>query len=182
MIVYCICVVVKNVVNLFIILSAFNCLHSFTGWGTNFLRHFEVRVGETAVEDDPSKVNELCSKFTANAEKYSEVSLKCAYPGIEGNVISVYASNYNFAVLEIEVLDCPNGFFYLNNQCFKWLTDDSLIKHHKKCDLLRGKLLDTSSHLTNNVKLALKIMTDYSATQIFNINSHNIEGNDITLK
>ena len=42
--------------------------------------------------------------------------------------------------------------------------------------------MDTSSHLTNNVKLALKIMTDYSATQIFNINSHNIEGNDITLK
>ena len=120
--------------------------------------------------------------------------MKCAYPGIEGNVISVYASNYNLAVLEIEVLDCPNGFFYLNNQCFKWLPDDSLIKHHKKCDLLRGKLLDTSSHLTNNVKLALKIMTDYSATQIFsaifhhengsyvNINSHSIEGNDITLK
>ena len=72
------------------------------------------------------------------------------------------------------------------------LPDDSLIKHHKKCDLLRGKLLDTSSHLTNNVKLALKIMTDYSATQIFsaifhhengtyvNINSHSIEGINIS--
>ena len=47
------------------------------------------------------------------------------------------------------------------------MADDTLVNLHKKCDLHRGRLLDTSPHLTENVLLAIKVMTDKSADKIF---------------
>ena len=47
------------------------------------------------------------------------------------------------------------------------MADDTLVNLHKKCDLHRGRLLDTSPHLTENVLLAMKVMTDKSADKIF---------------
>ena len=98
---------------------------------------------------------------------YREIYLKCPHPGLKGNLITIRANSYHTFLYEVEVLDCPNGFFHLNNRCVKWMADDTLVNLHKKCDLHRGRLLDTSSHLTENVLLAMKVMTDKSADKIF---------------
>ena len=51
----------------------------------------------------------------------------------------------------------------LNNKCVKWLADDTLVNHHKQCDLYRGKLLDASE----NTLLALSVMAIADKGEIF---------------
>ena len=89
--------------------------------------------------------------------------MKCSHPGLKGNIITLDATSWHVAVLEIEVFDCPNGFVHLNNKCVKWLADDTLVNHHKQCDLYRGKLLDASE----NTLLALSVMAIADKGEIF---------------
>ena len=89
--------------------------------------------------------------------------MKCSHPGLKGNIITLDATSWHVAVLEIEVFDCPNGFVHLNNKCVKWLDDDTLVNHHKQCDLYRGKLLDASE----NILLALTAMAVADKSEIF---------------
>ena len=89
--------------------------------------------------------------------------MKCSHPGLKGNIITLDATSWHVAVLEIEVFDCPNGFVHLNNKCVKWLAEDTLVNHRKQCDLYRGKLLDTYE----NVLLALSVMEAANSDVIF---------------
>ena len=89
--------------------------------------------------------------------------MRCSHPGLKGDIITLDATSWHVAVLEIEVFDCPNGFVHLNNKCVKWLAEDTLVNHHKQCDLYRGKLLDTYE----NVLLALSVMEAGDSDVIF---------------
>lgn len=89
--------------------------------------------------------------------------MKCSHPGLKGNIITLDATSWHVAVLEIEVFDCPNGFVHLNNKCVKWLVEDTLVNHHKQCDLYRGKLLDISE----NILLTLAVMEEADNDEIF---------------
>ena len=89
--------------------------------------------------------------------------MRCSHPGLKGDIITLDATSWHVAVLEIEVFDCPNGFMHLNNKCVKWLADDTLVNHHKQCDLYRGKLLDASE----NTLLALSVMAIADKGEIF---------------
>ena len=145
-------------------------------FSTDYFKWIDVRIGEDSPGSNPSNVNKRCTQYGNQATQYTEVYLKCPHPGLKGNIVTFHATSYHVGTLEIEVFDCPNGFFPLNNKCFKWLQENTLIKQQKKCDLYRGKLLDTSPHLTKNVLLALKIMTDYSADTIFSGVSQLVNG------
>ena len=104
-----------------------------------------------------------CTQYGSSAAEYSEIYMRCSHPGLKGNIITLDATSWHVAVLEIEIFDCPNGFVHLNNKCVKWLADDTLVNHHKQCDLYRGKLLDASE----NILLALSMMSVADRGEIF---------------
>ena len=106
--------------------------------------------------------------YSKHGSTYLEINFKCPEPGIKGSVITFRGTHHHTALVEIEVFNCPNGFYHLNNKCIKWLAEDTLVKQHKICDLYRGKLLDTSPHSQSNVLLAINVMKDNSVTEIFN--------------
>ena len=108
--------------------------------------------------------------YSKYGSTYLEINFKCPEPGIKGSVITFRGTHHHTALVEIEVFNCPNGFYHLNNKCIKWLVEDTFVKQHKTCDSYRGKLLDTSPHSESNVLLAINVMKDNSATEIFNGN------------
>ena len=105
--------------------------------------------------------------YSKYGSRYLEIDYNCPHPGIKGNIITLQSVHHHTALVEIEVFNCPNGFYHLNNNCIRWLVEDSLVKQHKICDMYRGKLLDTSQS-QSNVLLAINVMNDNSATEIFN--------------
>ena len=130
----------------------------FNQWNSESFKYIDVRVGETDPGSDPSKVNSRylnhiiltcfewvlfiflsfyprCTQYGSSAAAYTEIYMRCSHPGLKGNIITLDATSWHVAVLEIEVFDCPNGFVHLNNKCVKWLADDTLVNHHKQCDL-----------------------------------------------
>lgn len=105
-------------------------------------------------------------------ESFKEVIFRCPHPGVKGNEIIFKGSANEIAFLEIEVFDCPNGFFHLNNKCLKWLMPDSLVDQHKKCDVYRGKLIELATK--KDLDLALKVMSDFNHDEIFVIQNENL--------
>ena len=107
----------------------------------------------------------VCGRIEDKVEPFKEIIFRCPHPGVKGNEIIFKGSANEIAFLEIEVFDCPNGFFHLNNKCLKWLMPDSLVDQHKKCDVYRGKLIDLATR--EDLDLALKIMSDFNHDEIF---------------
>ena len=107
----------------------------------------------------------VCGRIEDKVEPFKEVIFRCPHPGVKGNEIIFKGSANEIAFLEIEVFDCPNGFFHLNNKCLKWLMPGSLVDQHKKCDVYRGKLIEITTK--EDLNLALKVMSDFNHYEIF---------------
>ena len=107
----------------------------------------------------------VCGRIEDKVEPFKEVIFRCPHPGVKGNEIVFKGSVNEIAFLEIEVFDCPNGFFHLNNKCLKWLMPDTLVNQHKKCDVFRGKLIELATK--EDLDLALKVMSDFNHDEIF---------------
>ena len=67
----------------------------------------------------------------------------------------------------MKVLDCPNGFVYLNNRCFKVLDDNTYDKHLAICDDMLGELMSVGSSGDVNVLVAKALLTMFSKTKAF---------------
>ena len=62
--------------------------------------------------------------------------------------------------------DCPNGFYHLNNRCYRWLPPDDLSTQLKSCHLFRGRLLEVSPKNPISELIAKKLMSSYSSDKL----------------
>ena len=63
--------------------------------------------------------------------------------------------------------DCPNGFIFLSNQCYRWLPASQIDNHLKNCHLFRGNLLQISPKNSFNEKIASVLMTMYQSDVVY---------------
>ncbi len=130
-----------------------------------------MRIGEDPVNDidEAREKNTRCNYQSQLQKSWAEASFHCPRPGIVGNIVTLASTTnwFKFGAMEVEFLDCPNGFMPINNHCFKWLTDDTISNHHIECDALRGKLLDTSPDNNIDILVAKTLMDTFSADSIF---------------
>jgi hypothetical protein len=63
--------------------------------------------------------------------------------------------------------DCPNGFVFLNNDCFKWLAADNVAGLLGTCYNNRGTLLQISPSNPNSELVALAMMSMYGKTEVY---------------
>ena len=65
------------------------------------------------------------------------------------------------------VSDCPNGFVYINNKCYRWMPPLAIDQHLKKCHLFRGNLLEVSPSNPLTEFVAKTITTLYVADKVY---------------
>ena len=63
--------------------------------------------------------------------------------------------------------DCPNGFVYLNNKCYKWQTPNQIDVHLKFCHMSRGQLLEVSPSNPTNELVAKTMMALYGSDLLY---------------
>ena len=64
-------------------------------------------------------------------------------------------------------IDCPNGFIFIKNKCYRWMAGAAIDSHLITGHLFRGNLFEISPLDAASEAIAQNLATLYSSTSVY---------------